>query len=293
MKGIAILMVVIGHIGQAIPGLRVFTPLGAIGVGIFLICSGYGIEKSYTKNGRDKYWYKRIVNVWLPYAIVEILALPLHWGMGWQAILKDFTFVQPLNPFGWYMQFLFIWYILYYVTTFANKYKLPLMVLAGFIIWLTGDSLHAQNAFSFAIGVALAQMKSIGNLWKKKYLLIALSMSLVCFFVRDYVKLHHHNINLLWNGVSLSYYLALIFSVVIGYKLLSNHKVWLPYNGLIVVGVYSYELYLLHGYAYKVLAAPAIILMVTEFAAICIVCTYILHKFNNIILNLIKNKISR
>lgn len=35
LKGIAILMVVVGHIGQVIPGLRVFTPLGAMGVGIF------------------------------------------------------------------------------------------------------------------------------------------------------------------------------------------------------------------------------------------------------------------
>lgn len=76
LKGIAILMVVVGHIGQAIPGLRVFTPLGATGVGVFLVCSGYGIEKSFEKGGRYKYWYKRIVNVWLPYVIMELIALP-------------------------------------------------------------------------------------------------------------------------------------------------------------------------------------------------------------------------
>ena len=34
LKGVSILMVIIGHLRQAIPGLRIFTPLGAMGVGV-------------------------------------------------------------------------------------------------------------------------------------------------------------------------------------------------------------------------------------------------------------------
>lgn len=216
------MMVVIGHIGQAIPGLRIFTPLGAMGVGVFLLCSGYGIEKSFEKNKRQKYWYKRIVNVWLPYAIIELLALPIHLEMGWQAILKNFTLIQPLHPFGWYMRFLFVWYILYYVFSWADKYKLLLLTLAAFIVYVAFDSLHAQNAFSFAIGVAMAQIRTIENLWKKRYIWIGLAMNVLLFFTRNYVKINYHDIHLLWNTVSLLYNVALIMTVVVSYKTLST-----------------------------------------------------------------------
>lgn len=32
-------------------GLRIFTPLGGIGVALFLILSGYGLTESYKKKG--------------------------------------------------------------------------------------------------------------------------------------------------------------------------------------------------------------------------------------------------
>ena len=121
LKGIAIIMVIVGHIGSAIPGLRLFTPLGATGVGLFLVCSGYGIEKSYNKNGRIGYWRKRIINVWIPYAIIELFALPLHIEKGCVSIIKDLLLIETLHPFGWYMQYLFVWYIVYYLFSFIKK----------------------------------------------------------------------------------------------------------------------------------------------------------------------------
>lgn len=49
LKGIAILVVMIGHCGNN-SGVTWFTPLGGIGVAIFLFCSGYGIECSLSAN---------------------------------------------------------------------------------------------------------------------------------------------------------------------------------------------------------------------------------------------------
>lgn len=46
VKGIAILLVIISHIGN-FSGKTWFTPLGGIGVAIFLFCSGYGVMSSY------------------------------------------------------------------------------------------------------------------------------------------------------------------------------------------------------------------------------------------------------
>lgn len=60
LKGIAILLVIFGHMGFLdIPG--------AGGVHIFLILSGYGIYCSVNKNGLYQYWKKRIVSVYIPY----------------------------------------------------------------------------------------------------------------------------------------------------------------------------------------------------------------------------------
>lgn len=292
LKGIAILMVVLGHIGQAIPGLRVFTPLGATGVGVFLLCSGYGIEKSFERNVRNKYWYKRIIKVWFPYAVVELMTLPWHWNLGWKSIVADFVLIQPLHPFGWYMRFLFAWYFLFYVFSFTGKYRFPLLLFAGIITWTVLDTLHAQNAFSFAMGVILARMKLIECLWKRKYLWIGLVVCILFFFVRDYFKNHYLDIRILWNTISLLYYSSLVLTVLIGYKYLSNNGFLLPYIGLDVIGAFSYELYLVHGYAYDILTPPASVATVSIFVLVCIAGSFLLNKLNNYIINMINKLFS-
>lgn len=37
--------------------------IGGIGVALFLICSGYGLEVSYEKNGLKDFWMKRMLGV--------------------------------------------------------------------------------------------------------------------------------------------------------------------------------------------------------------------------------------
>lgn len=49
LKGIAIVAIVICHVGN-LSGKTWFTPLGGIGVAIFLFCSAYGLTLS-AKNG--------------------------------------------------------------------------------------------------------------------------------------------------------------------------------------------------------------------------------------------------
>lgn len=52
MKGMAILCVVLCHyMGTFGQGITVFTPLGGIGVAIFLILSAYGLNESWNQGG--------------------------------------------------------------------------------------------------------------------------------------------------------------------------------------------------------------------------------------------------
>lgn len=66
LRGIAILLVITSHIAGAI-GTNLCTPLGGIGVALFLFLSGYGLNESYKAHGLKLFWIKRITKVLLPY----------------------------------------------------------------------------------------------------------------------------------------------------------------------------------------------------------------------------------
>lgn len=52
MKGVAILAVILCHLmGTFGGGTTLFTPLGGIGVSIFLMLSAYGLNESYNRGG--------------------------------------------------------------------------------------------------------------------------------------------------------------------------------------------------------------------------------------------------
>lgn len=49
-RGIAALIIMLQHVAGKF-GVRYFTPLGGVGVTIFLILSGYGLNESYKRRG--------------------------------------------------------------------------------------------------------------------------------------------------------------------------------------------------------------------------------------------------
>ena len=62
IKGFSILTVVWAHSGAmlSVGGIQV---VAGIGVALFLMCSGYGLEISYEKNGLEEFWKKRLLSV--------------------------------------------------------------------------------------------------------------------------------------------------------------------------------------------------------------------------------------
>lgn len=49
-RGVAILLIMIQHLAGHL-GTNIFTPFGGIGVAIFLVLSGFGLNESFKKNG--------------------------------------------------------------------------------------------------------------------------------------------------------------------------------------------------------------------------------------------------
>lgn len=117
MRGVAILLVVLCHMAGTFFEGRVvyFTPLGGIGVAIFLMLSAYGLNESYIKHGLTNWWKKRLMAVWIPYFIIECsLYWPFH-DWNFLAFFKDITFLRPLYQNGWYLNYLAVCYIMFYL----------------------------------------------------------------------------------------------------------------------------------------------------------------------------------
>ena len=172
IKGIAILIIVLGHAGNRIPGSRILTPLGAVGVGMFLICSGYGLEKSYIKNGLSEFWSKKLYGIYMPWVLIELIGLFFHPQVSLLDFILDLTLFHPLHPFGWYMQFLLIWYVAFYVAKLVFRNQWGGQILTLFIIScvtiIFWDSTQAQNSLSFLTGVILSKKDRFLDLLTKK-----------------------------------------------------------------------------------------------------------------------------
>ena len=115
LKGFGILLVVISHVGNNFT--RLTTPLGGIGVAIFLILSGYGLTISCEKNQLKDFWKKRITGVWIPYVIVESFVLIFSGGISLEKFILDITLIEPQYCFGWYLNYLLIWYTIFWGIT--------------------------------------------------------------------------------------------------------------------------------------------------------------------------------
>lgn len=108
VKGIAIFMIMLGHMACFWPGGRFLSPLGGTGVAIFLVTSGYGLMESYKRVGLKNFWQKRLLRVWIPYAIVCVL-LCIFKGQSLLALLKNLVLIT--SPF-WFVQYIILYYII-------------------------------------------------------------------------------------------------------------------------------------------------------------------------------------
>lgn len=181
IKGFSILTVVWAHTGARL-GVSGIQFIAGVGVALFLICSGYGLEMSYQKNGLKGFWRKRFLKVCIPFWIMSLIG-PFLLGI---FTLKSFAlsviFVQPTVG-GWYLQYIAICYILFWgvkmVASKLTKIQEEILIVGVFLIWFVIDSLffansdmpflRARQMLSFQLGMILAQHNDIiENLFSKK-----------------------------------------------------------------------------------------------------------------------------
>ncbi len=265
-KGLAITIIILAHyMNEFGHGVRLFTPLGGIGVAIFLVLSGYGLNESWLKceemvNGGgtdtsqpyDKWWQKRIVSVFIPYAIVQLIFYwPFH-RFDIVSFLMDLTCINPLYHNGWYLNHLLLMYIMFYcvhrVKILRNN-KLLIYTVVSALILLFAPELHAEQAFSFATGIAISCYKEhINTLLKIRNVIILMILG-VSFLVIKQLPLIRQAPQFVMNCVQLLIKLPLgLAFIALTYYLGKRIKLF----ALNQIGLISYELYLIHGYCLKI-----------------------------------------
>ncbi len=254
LKGIAITMVIVEHLGQVFH-INVLNPLGPIGVCLFLFISGYGLSCSYEKNGRARYFSKRVMKVYIPYLVsIGLFA-------GWSFFIGNVLTVGDIFNYAilvdlpqgsfWYLRLLFYWYIVFFFLTFIfeNK-KLLLFALCVLTIAITIYSgfnrLYIWQFASFPAGVIVSKHRSIMRKFSKNIrggaLLFIASLIMVILKKTAYVESHELGVVDTLLQIGITWCISLFIFCTIGYL----KKLKIVERIVLMIGSISYELYLAH-----------------------------------------------
>jgi peptidoglycan/LPS O-acetylase OafA/YrhL len=273
LRGLAILLIILGHLWTHVFGGGSHLILSADAVALFLLVSGYGLGSSIT-TGLDprRYFARRVRRVMAPYWAVTTLILILDYmllGRSYRALDLLLTFAginvspatQELDYVRWYVTFILFWYIAFYlaVRLFGGP-KRPFVLLAVSILLFPIHYYFFRFGWyqflAFPIGCALgAHHDKVQSFYRsherglKKWAVAAGSIVVIWRIIVGtpaweqaiYSRLPNILLALFEEGIGLLCCSALIIGMAqfgaIGYRS----------KFLLFFGSLSYELYLLHG----------------------------------------------
>ena len=259
IKGLAIILVVFGHLGIIDFG-------AAWGVSLFLFLSGFGIYQSFRQKGLDNYLLNRGVTIMVPFGLVmlfEIIADHLFFEKNYDVQVMVLTFLgmdyhATVDPTMWYISFLLIWYIACYVIfqmQIPDSIRLLMLFFAGACLIFAHNHLFSKPVvslyytFYFPSGVLFsyyyARFSNIGN--KRKIIWLSLILS-VCFLiflvVHQYFSSSNKFVLILSHYISCWMFVGCTVSI---FLLLSQNIIRMNIKPLSFLGSLSYDLYLVEG----------------------------------------------
>lgn len=253
LKGLAILMVIVEHLGQVLH-ITALNPLGPIGVCLFLFVSGYGLSCSYKKNGRNKYFSKRILKVYIPYLVSIAIFSIWSYFIGKTLTVKaifSYAILKEL-PQGsfWYLQLLFYWYMVFYFLTFLfdnEKVLATALCVATFVITVYSgfNRLYVWQFASFPAGIIISKNKQMTFKIPKNIrgaLLLTVSVIMVILKKTQYVEAHELGVADTILQIGITWCLSLLMFCVTEH--LKRKKALEKL--ILAIGSVSYELYLAH-----------------------------------------------
>ena len=278
LRALAIIMVVMHHVSNYY-SCRYLTPFGGIGVAIFLVISGYGLNESYKKKGLSNFWSNKFIRVIVPFWIVTCIVsiITIH-----SFNLEKFINTLFCIKANWYVRYLFYWYCLFYVSTrFFYKWRLYFYFICGcFMLFL--PEIEAEQSFSFFIGFLISYTKDssysiLRFLYKCKYPIFICGLIFLVLKQDPYIRTFQGTIifNIIQHVIKLSLGLSVSLLLFSFFKKYDN-KV------LNYIGEISYELYLTHCVLLSILGMFVNNYLNIALYYVCtFICTILLYKLDN------------
>lgn len=291
-RGIATLIIILQHV-SGLYGTRLFTPLGGIGVAIFLISSGYGLNESYKKLGdinllkyTQKYWKSKLFRVFLPYAFFITIITILSGEFNLKTYLLD---ILCINPSYWYLGILLFSYLIFFIISISSKiyrYKYIIIFLSSVFIFFVGSSIWAEQAISFLIGIYISdnreKVKSLFSKLAIQISLFAVGAILLCLKQISVIRVLDGTF--MWSLIQLMMKVSFaIFIIIISWAFFK----YLKFNFFVFIGKMSLEMYLVHLKCLYFLNIEIVfepVLQIIIFFTITIIVSwlfnYLVNKFN-------------
>ena len=152
LKGIAVILVLVSHLIGGGYNLRVFTPFGGIGVALFLILSGYGMNESYYHSGLHSFWWKKVIRIGLPWLIWCSIFFVI-------SSVESVWKVQFLIRY-WYLEYLVIWCLLFWLgrsILHDNQYLPMVFAVLSVVMFIVFPNLQAEQSLSFLTGIIMSE----------------------------------------------------------------------------------------------------------------------------------------
>jgi len=280
IKGIAIIMIVVAHIGN-FSGVRYFTPLGGIGVALFLICSGFGLYKSYGKNGLDGFFKKRLSKILIPYWFAVVFYYMIS-----PSEFSVFNFIKNVllinvNSYWWFIQFILILYIVFYLVFrfVPDNMRMVTLWILSFIFFLSvRQYLWSEQAFSFAIGVSLAKYNK-GLTFHKAWAIggTAIIIGMLSLLAKQIPMIRESNY-LIFNTNQVILCIGIAVAIIyLAYPTLRFIRIFS------IAGLASYEIYLVHTLFIFIIVKGFTLTNIIEYIVVCTLVVLVFYYTSKVL----------
>src|SRR5574344_1516012 len=243
LRGVAALLIVASHVLSIFIG-RIMTPIGGIGVAIFLILSGYGLNESYKKKRLSQFWKRRFVRLAIPYWLMQCISL-LFISVPLSVFLLDMSFVVSEY---WFMEYIVRIYIFYWLcTNFVPRYRLPLLFLISVISFFLLPEIQAEQVLSFPIGIAFSEYRErLDHISRRNYIIFAImsfALAASCLAIKQLPEVRELQNTVTYNLVQLGIKLPAAIGII-GFVVAQGKPICSRI--LCFFGLIAFEFYLIH-----------------------------------------------
>jgi peptidoglycan/LPS O-acetylase OafA/YrhL len=270
LKGLSILMVIFGHTGYFLSSdPRFLYPLSiasGVGVNLFLFLSGFGLTISSLKSQSSilKFYLKRLQKIFIPMWIVLLLLLILDYLLLSKSYPLDTTIYSFLGWFPkadiytslnsplWYFTLIFFYYLIFPLLFFKRWPIISAALILLLSFWLTNLNLpvdkdvlklYKLHYLAFPLGMSWAILLNA----KTKVTLIGKILKLDAFryFLMGFL-IYLFGFTAVHSGVGEGLKNEQLISLITMFSLvLISFLKEFQSRFLVLLGVYSYEIYLL------------------------------------------------